>query len=278
MSGIPTKMRNQATAANRQRVSTIGNLALIFGSLVCVCVFPISVAAQSSIFTETSQRLSANNTFETDLAGWSHGQTTADRLTRDWSVSFSTDLPGESNGALGSGFVRLRGAGRWEQVIGIASASRRQLLNLQAFQQPVNGTSSGDIPFMCVSYYDSSWNHLDSLVLPIDGKDPVKNRGFGDGMNFTSWGIDVPLGAANVHLYIENYADTEVYFDDFGLFDYRFQTKAPISPNLIANLRFSQSIFSRAPDGSIDGGSFVRGYGIEFWQNSIDWSEPFEPI
>jgi hypothetical protein len=247
-------------------------------TLVAACVLPQVVAAQSSYFTESSRRLSVNHTFETDLAGWHSGALTVDRLARDWAVSFDTNFIGEANGALGEDFVRLRGAGRWQQFIAIPTTSRHHLLTFQAFKQPVSEKGDDEYPFACVTYFDAQWNMLDILVLPIDRKDTRKNRGFGDGMNFTCWGINVPSAAANAHLYIANYANTEVYVDDFGLFDYQLQTKAPISANLIANLRFSQFKFSRTTDGGIDESSLVRGYGIEFWENSIDWSEPFAPI
>jgi hypothetical protein len=278
MYGSQSKREYKISVRNDLRCFSARHIIAVIATLVASSVLPGVVEAQVSNFAETSKRLSVNNTFESDLTGWSQGEMIVDRLQRDWVVSFGTNFSGEDNGALGASFVRLLGAGRWEQFFQIPSTSRHHLLNLQAFKRPINESGNDEYPFVCVTYFNSQWEILDTVVIPIDQKDPRKNRGFGDGMNFTSWGLDVPSDTENVHIYIENFANTEVSFDDFGLFDYQFQSKTPISSNLIANMRFSQSKFSRTSDGGIDESSFVRGYGIELWENSIDWSEPFAPI
>lgn len=212
--------------------------------------------------------LNSNSSFEAGLSSWDEHQITGEILTRNWTpldMNSSTAIPFENFGFLGTKLVRLRGQGQWGQIFGIPK-SERHVLNLHAYRQGVNGNGAGSFAAARVSYYSSSWNLLDTIEVPIGGRDESKNRGIGDGLNFYSWGIEVPSSASFAHLYIYNSADTEVYADAFGLFDYVQTQSLSVAKNLVVNPNFELSW-----NTTIDQNT-AQGFGNEFWAVDNEWT------
>jgi hypothetical protein len=215
-----------------------------------------------------SHALNSNISFEDGVVGWNEQQIESEVLTRDWIPTAANSdvlVPYESAAHLETKLVRLRGEGQWGQIFSIP-ASQKHVLNIHAFRQATVGAGPGSFAAARVSYYNDSWSLLDTIEIPIGGRDLRWNRGIGDGMNFYSWGIDVPVGATSAHLYIYNSEDTEVYMDAFGLFEYTQTSSLSVAKNLIINPRMA-TYFN--PTINIRG---AQGFGIEFWEVETEWS------
>jgi hypothetical protein len=238
----------------------------IVPTLSCVLLLLASQAsAQFSASLERVYPLSRNSSFESGTGGWNNRQISGAVLTRDWVPDGS--FPREAFANLGAKFVRLRGTGLWGQNLVIRPNSRRHILNIHAFKKALSPSTVAGYACAAVTYYDAEWNELDSVAVPIGEKDPAKNRGIGDGMNFYSWGITVPIGAVNAILFVYNSANTEVNIDSFGLYEYTMTAKPGLARNIVQHPTFSRVIAS-------DSG-YAQGNGFEFWESERDWSKDF---
>ncbi len=237
----------------------------IFTAFAILVLLATQASSQFDAAIENARLLSRNNTFEAGLNGWNNRQVSGTVLTRDWVPDGS--FAHEAFANLGTKFVRIRGTGIWGQNIAIGPNSRRHILNIHAFKKAISANEAAGYACAAVTYYDAAWNELDSVAVPISEKDPRKNRGIGDGMNFYSWGVPVPLGAVNAILFVYNSANTEVFVDSFGLFEYTMTPKPGLTKNLIQHPTFSRVIGS--------GSNLAQGFGTEFWESDRDWSTEF---
>lgn len=223
----------------------------------------LAAVAQYLSGTESTSLASSNHSFENELNGWDHtSQLAAQLLVRSW----APDLSDRFEPYFGNNLVRLRGEGSWGQTVPLQAGIQQQVLNGFAFKQSNQSGKAPGFAAVAVTYYDAFWCELDRIVIPIDEKLPNKNRGPGDGLNFYSWGLAVPNGAAIAYLFVYTTEGTDVYVDNLGLFDYTINPPAPISKSLVSH-------------ASLD--SFLNGcwgYGTEFWESEIDWESGFDGL
>lgn len=243
--------------------------------LVCAVVLALVVPVYGQhavVQQERSRAINLNGGFESGLTGWNYRPIEATVLTRDWDAAGSFDRY-ESIGDLRSKLIRIRGNGVWGQDVPIKSASRRHVLNVQAYRKSTKDNTSGSYASAQVAYYDANHLELDTISFEIGGRDTAKNRGIGDGLRFYSWGIEVPTNAASAFVSIYNSSDTETYVDAFHLFEITMTAQPGIARNLIYNPQFQKTF-----DSSHLSVLPAQGYGVEFWEADRDWSTVFDSV
>lgn len=226
------------------------------------------LARPSNLFAETTAILSNNRSFEGSTDGWSASGVRADVLTRNFIFGNGTGLDRfETNNAFGVNYARIAGTGSLGQAIVIPAGSNRHLLNAYAYIEPLTSADTfSAYAAICVGYYDANWKALDTITVPIAFRDAAKNRGTHDGLNFYAWGIKVPSQAKYVYLYVYCNGKAVAYCDNIALFDCKFESPTPLASNLVLNPWYNMVYPST--------GVPALGFGIEFWEPSVDWSDP----
>ncbi len=217
---------------------------LCIAAIVVITLCSTSTRAQD--FKESFALISRNHSFESGLGGWSK-------------VNLAVALKSRSvpDGFLGAKYVNLKGAGTWVQSLAIPTGSKRYLLNAFAYKAATQGTGPGGDASIIVSYFDSQFNLLDAISIPI-GEYWI----YADGFKQYSSGIEVPVGATHLTLSVICSEGTEVNIDNFGVFDYKLINQRPVTPSLIARPQLS-NFFSGGNSGAV-------GYGTEFWETDFD--------
>ncbi len=195
-------------------------------------------------FKESFALISRNLSYESGLGGWSKVQLAVALKSRS-----------VADGTLGSKYVNLKGAGTWVQSLAIPTGSKRHLLNAFAYKAATQGTGPVGEASIVVSYFDSQFNLLDAISVPI-GEYWIYADGF---KQYTS-GIDVPAGATHLTMAVICSEGTEVNIDYFGVFDYKLVNQRPVTPSQIARPQLS-NFFSGGTQGAVS-------YGTEFWETT----------
>lgn len=241
----------------------------------CVAIFTLSgmmlglVAYSANAQDESLRLLNQNATLENGVAGWYDSGLQAQSLTRESIFQYSNF---RSSVALGQKLARLQGSGTWGQYLTLAPNSRYHILNAFAFKQASTSGSAPGFACVAVTYYDLAGIEIDQVLMEIDPASLSAQSGKADGLNFYNWGIRIPTGAAFAYVFAYSSPGTDVYLDNFGLFEL---TKANTSPSLatnkIINPRFLESRVATSDAGPIT----CFGYGTEFWDSNIDWLDGF---
>lgn len=237
-------------------------------AIVALAMLPTQVDAQDNVVSLSN--MANNSSFEgvnglpTD--GWRSTGPVAEVLKRNWTANDNS--PNESQLALGSQLIRLRGKGSWGQAINLFFEPQisNHILNAHAFKKAINGTGAGGSASIQVNYYDANWTYISNVTVPVGTRDASKNRGVGDGLNLITWGIKVPANAKRAYLFAYLDGNTELYLDGLSLNSFQ-----NLSQNLILNAFASgKKIFleSNREFGQITNGA-------EFWKVNRDWSKPF---
>ena len=244
------------------------NLILILSSLSWIVPFgPVSVGyCQDELVLAQSR----NPSFEAGLDGWEYSTVTSELITRNFTAVGANRW--ESFAPLGSKLVRLRGNGVWGQSIVHGTLDRFHLLSAFVCKRATSGSGPAGYAEIGLTYYDINGNVLQNIPIEVPDADPTLNRGVGDGLVLRSWGVKAPPGAYRTFLYAYTTQGTDLYLDSFGLYQLSNTVRSPyITKNLLMN-----SLFAEVRPVS-EGGVWV-GYGPEFWETDLDWSDGFEKL
>ncbi len=253
---------------------------LLGSSLVIVLQFLFSSAIAQ--FDNKTVLLNPNSGFEKGTNGWFANQTSATVLTRDWtpgqydgsgSVSNLNDnfFQGEKAN-LGQQLVRVTGSGVYGRAFAVNPTKGKHIFNAFAMKQSNQSGVAPGYASVGVTYYDANWEEVDRYEFPVGLTDTNLNRGIGDGLNFYTWGIDVPADAVNAFIYGYTSAGTSLLMDNLCIFQItNAPTASGLALNLVANPSFDTVRFTNDPTAPT-----CVGYGVEFWSNDRDWSRPFD--
>ncbi len=239
---------------------------------VCFCLLAcfLSQTRLACSHDEVILSQSRNPSFENGLEGWDYSTISSEIITRNFTAVGANRWESFTN--LGSKLVRLRGTGVWGQSYVHGTLERYHILNAFVCKRPTSGTGAAGYAEIGLTYYDINGNVLETIPIEVPDADPTLKRGVGDGLVFRSWGLKAPANAHRVFLYAYTTKGTDLYVDNFGLYQLSNTVRSPsISKNLLMNSGFLERRY-------LSEGVDCLGYGIEFWENDLDWSDGFEGL
>ena len=249
-------------------------------SFLCIAlsvhVFSDLAPAQSI----TTVLLNSNASFENGTTGWSGSPTSATVLTRDWTpgqfdgsgvVDFTDNFFKGEQANLGANLIEISGSGTYGQNVVVNPARGKHILNAFASKR---STSSGVAPGYAsigITYYDFAGAEVDHYEFPVAEPDANLQRGIGDGLNFYTWGINVPATAFSAYIFGYTSEGTKLQLDNLAVFEITNTRIGKLAVNLVANPDFRTTRSTSDPTEPT-----CVGYGVEFWENNLDWSTPFD--
>lgn len=256
------------------------NQMLVFRiSFLCIALsqhaFPDLASAQSI----TTVLLNRNASFENGTTGWSGSSTSATALTRDWTpgqfdgsgvVDFTVAFFKGEQANLGANLIEISGSGTYGQNVVVNPARGKHILNAFASKR---STSSGVAPGYAsigITYYDFAGVEVDHYEFPVAEPDANLQRGIGDGLNFYTWGINVPATAFSAYIFGYTSEGTTLQLDNLAVFEITNTRIGKLAVNLVANPDFISVRETSDPTAPT-----CVGYGVEFWENHLDWTTPF---
>ena len=242
--------------------------------------FALSLHAYPGLASAQTILLNQNASFENGTTGWTASSTSVTVLTRDWTpgqfdgagvVDFTDNFFKSEQANLGANLIEISGSGTYGQNMFVNPARGKHILNAFASKR---STSSGVAPGYAaigITYYDLAGVEVDRYEFPVAGPDTNLQRGIGDGLNFYVWGVNVPASASSAYIYAYTSMGTRLQLDNLAIFEITNKQIGKLAVNLVANPDLSEVRVTSDPTAPT-----CLGYGVEFWENHLDWSTPFD--